>query len=177
MERDLKDRMKNVKQWFKKVADDSEKKEFIFSFIHKLTVETLKRPRVVIFFNDKDSLREMYRQIREDPRFKEYESEFAEYNGDLEIPLRKKLKKDFDSGALNFLLATNVVARGIDFYEVTAVINCDVPINRTERKRGDTGRVLIHQIDEQTYVHRVGRAGRSNKKGIAVTVSNREGEE
>jgi len=65
----------------------------------------------------------------------------------------------FRDGTYRFIIATDVVARGIDISEVTHVINFDVPEER------------------EAYIHRIGRTGRADKKGISITfVSEREKE-
>ncbi len=60
----------------------------------------------------------------------------------------------FREGDIKVLVATDVVARGIDINLVSHVINFDVP--------------LIYE----DYVHRIGRTGRANNKGIAITMAN-----
>ncbi|WP_439557692.1 helicase-related protein, partial [Dyadobacter sp.] len=57
----------------------------------------------------------------------------------------------FRAGSVRVMVATDVVARGIDITEVSHVINFDVP--------------LIYE----DYVHRIGRTGRANKIGEAIT--------
>ena len=59
--------------------------------------------------------------------------------------------KQFHEGTYRFIIATDIVARGIDISEVTHVINFDVP-----------------EVPEN-YIHRIGRTGRADKKGIAIT--------
>ena len=59
--------------------------------------------------------------------------------------------KQFKEGAYRFIIATDIVARGIDIAEVTHVINFDTP-----------------DVPEN-YIHRIGRTGRFDKKGIAIT--------
>ena len=59
--------------------------------------------------------------------------------------------KQFHEGTYRFIIATDIVARGIDIAEVTHVINFDVP-----------------EVPEN-YIHRIGRTGRADKKGIAIT--------
>ena len=59
--------------------------------------------------------------------------------------------KQFQEGNYRFIIATDIVARGIDIAEVTHVINFDVP-----------------EVPEN-YIHRIGRTGRADKKGIAIT--------
>jgi ATP-dependent RNA helicase RhlE len=59
--------------------------------------------------------------------------------------------KQFKDDVFRFIIATDIVARGIDVAEVTHVINFDVP-----------------DVPEN-YIHRIGRTGRADKKGIAIT--------
>lgn len=59
--------------------------------------------------------------------------------------------KQFHDGSFRILIATDIVARGIDISEVTHVINFDTP-----------------EVPE-SYMHRIGRTGRADKKGIAIT--------
>lgn len=59
--------------------------------------------------------------------------------------------KQFKEGVYRFIIATDIVARGIDIAEVTHVINFDTP-----------------DVPEN-YIHRIGRTGRFDKKGIAIT--------
>lgn len=60
--------------------------------------------------------------------------------------------KDFKDGKIEILVATDIVARGIDISDVSHVINYDIP---------------LHPED---YVHRIGRTGRANRSGDAVTL-------
>src|SRR5690606_38914035 len=60
----------------------------------------------------------------------------------------------FKSGEIRFLVATDVAARGLDVSNVSHVINFDVPI-------------VI-----EDYVHRIGRTGRANQTGDAITFCN-----
>jgi ATP-dependent RNA helicase RhlE len=56
----------------------------------------------------------------------------------------------FQAGELRFLIATDIIARGLDIAEVTHVINFDTP-----------------DVPEN-YIHRIGRTGRADKKGISI---------
>lgn len=64
---------------------------------------------------------------------------------------REKSIALFTSQKLNVLVATDVVARGIDVDHVSFVINFDLP------------------IDPETYVHRIGRTGRASRRGSSVS--------
>jgi len=72
-------------------------------------------------------------------------------HGDLRQSERDRVMADFRSGSLDFLVATNVAARGLDIPDIAHVINFDVPENADE------------------YIHRIGRTARAGKKGSAVT--------
>lgn len=59
--------------------------------------------------------------------------------------------QNFQTGAIRVLIATDLIARGIDVTDVSHVINFDIPENA------------------ESYIHRIGRTGRADKNGIAVT--------
>lgn len=59
---------------------------------------------------------------------------------------------DFKRGEFRFLVATDVAARGIDIDSITHVVNFDLP------------------LENESYVHRVGRTGRAGKKGKAISL-------
>lgn len=63
----------------------------------------------------------------------------------------------FREGQERVLIATNVMARGIDVEQVTVVVNYDLPIN-----------VETREVDKETYLHRIGRTGRFGKDGLAI---------
>ena len=73
-------------------------------------------------------------------------------HGDMTQMHRMQTLKKFKEGALDFLVATDVAARGIDVEGVTHVINYDLP------------------QDIESYVHRIGRTGRANKEGTAYSL-------
>ena len=64
---------------------------------------------------------------------------------------RQRALDQFKNNQVRILLATDVVSRGLDIDDVTHVINYDQPASRED------------------YIHRIGRTGRANKKGIALT--------
>ncbi len=72
-------------------------------------------------------------------------------HGDKTQGRRERALKDFRNEKINILCATDVAARGLDIPDVTHVINYEVP----------------ETYDD--YVHRIGRTGRGNKSGIALT--------
>jgi len=72
-------------------------------------------------------------------------------HGDLSQAQRDKVMGKFRKGLCTVLVATDVAARGIDVDNVEAVFNYDIP------------------LDEEYYVHRIGRTGRAGKSGTAIT--------
>ena len=65
--------------------------------------------------------------------------------------------KDFKDGATRTLVATNVMARGIDVKDISLVVNYTLP------------RVGGGRVDANMYIHRIGRTGRWGKRGAAIT--------
>ncbi|AEA34384.1 DEAD/DEAH box helicase [Hippea maritima] len=72
-------------------------------------------------------------------------------HGDLSQDKRERILKRFRDKKINMLVATDVAARGIDIDGLTHVINYSMP------------------QDAESYIHRIGRTGRAQKKGIAIT--------
>ncbi|MCU0511384.1 MAG: DEAD/DEAH box helicase [Anaerolineae bacterium] len=73
-------------------------------------------------------------------------------SGDLSQEAREAVMRRFRSGDLPVLVATDVVARGVDIPDVSHVFNFDIP------------------MDEDDYVHRIGRTGRAGRSGKAITL-------
>ncbi|MET3317946.1 UNVERIFIED_ORG: ATP-dependent RNA helicase DeaD [Peribacillus simplex] len=74
-----------------------------------------------------------------------------ELHGDLSQAKRERVMKNFRDAKLQYLVATDVAARGLDVEGVTHVFNYDVP------------------EDAEIYIHRIGRTGRAGENGLAVT--------
>ena len=74
------------------------------------------------------------------------------FHGDLSAKERETIYKDFVAGNWRLLIATDVLARGIDVQSVNVVVNFDMP------------------RELQTYIHRVGRSGRYGRKGVAISL-------
>lgn len=71
-------------------------------------------------------------------------------HGDMQQSEREVLMKEFRSGSSRILIATDLLARGIDVQQISLVINYDLPSNR------------------ENYIHRIGRGGRFGRKGVAI---------
>jgi len=73
-------------------------------------------------------------------------------HGDMKQTERQQILKEFRSGSSRVLISTDLLARGIDIYTVSLVINYDLPSNC------------------ENYIHRIGRSGRFGRKGIAINL-------
>lgn len=88
-------------------------------------------------------------------------------HGGMEPAQRDAVIDEFRQGKTKVLLATNVLARGIDIQQVSLVVNFDMPLTAPDRLP-----------DPETYLHRIGRTGRFGRVGIAINfISNRESRE
>lgn len=84
-------------------------------------------------------------------------TDFGVVHSNKSQPLRFEMVKKFQEGSIRLLIATDVIARGLDLREVSHVINFDFP------------------DEAETYIHRIGRTGRADRDGIAISfVSARE---
>ena len=73
-------------------------------------------------------------------------------HGELEKPERTRRMKQFIEGSTRVMVATDIIARGIDVQQISLVINYELPTNR------------------ENYVHRIGRAGRFGRKGTTINM-------
>lgn len=74
----------------------------------------------------------------------------AALNGDIAQNQRERIVDQLKKGKIDILIATDVVARGLDVERITHVINYDIP------------------YDTESYVHRIGRTGRAGREGNAI---------
>lgn len=107
--------------------------------------------RVIIFASSKIKVKEVAKAL------KMMKLNVGEMHSDLEQAQREVVMYEFKAGRINILVATDIVARGIDIDDIRLVINFDVP------------------HDNEDYVHRIGRTARANNDGVAITfVSEKE---
>ncbi|KAJ7107993.1 DEAD-domain-containing protein [Mycena crocata] len=71
-------------------------------------------------------------------------------HGDMDAKQREIIMKAFRTGSSRILIATDLLARGIDVQQVSLIINYDLPFNR------------------ENYIHRIGRGGRFGRKGVSI---------
>jgi ATP-dependent RNA helicase DeaD len=98
----------------------------------------------IIFCERKRWVEDVYRMLRLKRQ------RVACIHGDLPQTMRNRIMKGFREGKIVYLVATDVVGRGIDVKNISHVINYDIP------------------EDPENYVHRIGRTGRIGADGIAI---------
>lgn len=111
---------------------------------HLFEKQSLKR--VIIFCGSKIKVKEIKRMLSQK------KISCAEMHSDLTQQQRDETMYDFKIGKIDILVATDIVARGIDIDDISTVINFDVP------------------HDAEDYVHRIGRTARAERSGLAITL-------
>ena len=127
----------------RKDREGTEKRALLRGIIES---EAEKCTNAIIFCNRKMDVDVVAKSMQK------YGLDAAPIHGDLEQSKRMETLDNFRSGALRFLVASDVAARGLDVPNVSHVFNYDVP---------------SHAED---YVHRIGRTGRAGKLGTAMMI-------
>ena len=123
------------------VCYDSQKNGIVRSiFSHPLETKT------IIFSSKKQRVKELV------SAFRRMNINAAAMHSDLEQERREEVMLDFRNGKIDLLVATDIVARGIDIEDIGLVINYDVP------------------RDPEDYIHRIGRTARAAAAGAAITL-------
>ena len=100
----------------------------------------------IIFANTRDKVEEIYKNMKKDKFL------VGRIHGDMSQDKRLFIIKDFKEGKFNILVSSDITARGIHIDDVSLVINYEVP------------------RDRENYVHRIGRTGRVDKLGKAISL-------
>jgi ATP-dependent RNA helicase DeaD len=128
----------NVRQTYITVAEERK-------FDLLLKVLEREQPRQCIIFCERKRWADaLYRDLRRQRK------RVAAMHGDLAQSDRDEIMKGFRQGDITYLVATDVVGRGIDVTNISHIINYDLP------------------FDPENYVHRIGRTGRMGADGIAI---------
>ena len=109
-------------------------------------IRTLRLERTIVFCNTKV----MCQRLRDDLVRMGLDADCI--HGDIPQKKREAVMARFRRGELPIFVATDVAARGIDVDDVDAVFNYDVP------------------LENEYYVHRIGRTGRAKRRGVAYTL-------
>jgi ATP-dependent RNA helicase DeaD len=132
--------VESVRQYYSEVLKGA-KEEKLYSLLKEE-----KYALTLVFVNTK----RMAKRLAE--RMQERGFRADALHGDMRQSQRERVMKQYRTGKLDMLIATDVASRGIDVSNIDAVINYDIP------------------LDSESYVHRIGRTGRADQSGIAHTL-------
>ena len=131
----------NIKQAAFKVPNFNTK----MRLLHFLLQNHPEFSKVLLFCSTKQLADAVYEALVPD-----YENQLALIHSNKSQNNRFENLRRFNQGDARMLIATDIVARGLDFDEVTHVLNFDIP------------------DEPEAYMHRIGRTGRIDKKGVAL---------
>ncbi|EQK98921.1 DEAD-like helicase [Ophiocordyceps sinensis CO18] len=140
--------VKGISQMFIDCPDDNTRYNVLCKLYGLMTIG-----QSVIFVKTRESANEIQRRMTADGH--KVSALHAAFDGNE----RDDLLARFRNGENKVLIATNVLARGIDVSSVSMVINYDIPM----RGRGDA------EPDAETYLHRIGRTGRFGRIGVSIS--------
>lgn len=109
---------------------------------------TEEQKRIIIFSGKKERVKEINRELQK------MKVNCCSMHSDLTQQERDEVMYLFKSGQKDVLVATDIVARGIDIDDIRMVMNYDVP------------------HDAEDYIHRIGRTARADRDGVAITLVN-----
>lgn len=116
------------------------------NFLEHLLSQDKSMTKVLIFAASKRLADDIHARIEN-----KFPEQLAVIHSNKAQNTRFKTVKDFESGSCSILIATDLIARGLDVSGVSHVINMDVP------------------SVAENYIHRIGRTGRADKMGISIT--------
>ena len=149
-------KLENVLQ-FKIALKSDEKMQFLVKFYSKIA-----ESQAMIFVNHKETAEKIIKQLAAKGKVGKA------LIGKMDNSERDSVIDDFRRGYYPVLVATNVLARGIDVAAVDIVINFDPAME---------SKYNFWEPDYANYLHRIGRTGRFGTKGMAITFYDGEVEE
>ncbi|WP_373898107.1 DEAD/DEAH box helicase [Haloimpatiens sp. FM7315] len=132
--------LKKIQQFYYEVREENK-----FNLLNNI-IYSQNPDSTIIFCNTRDKVSELLKNMKSEGY------SCRALHGGVEQKERLSAINMFKKGEIQFLIATDVAARGIDVENITHVINYDIPMER------------------EAYVHRIGRTGRAGNKGIAITL-------
>jgi len=137
-------KLDGIKQFYVQLDDESFKLECFCDIFESLTIQSS-----IIFCNTKERAERLYSVLSE----RGFPVSVI-YGEPMTQATRQQRMRDFRTGATRVLIATNLLARGIDVQQVSVVFNFDMPPFE----------------DKENYIHRIGRCGRFGRKGVAISL-------
>jgi translation initiation factor 4A len=136
-------KLDGIKQFFVAVEEDSWKLDAFCDIFETATIQSS-----IVFVNTKERAERLYNVLTE----RGFPVSVI-YGEPMTQAVRHQRMEDFRQGKTRVLIATNLLARGIDVQHVSAVFNFDMPPFE----------------DKENYIHRIGRCGRFGRKGSAIS--------
>ena len=137
-------KLDGIKQFYVKLDDESWKLDAFCDIFESLTIQSS-----IIFVNTKERADRLNNALTE----RGFPVSVI-YGEPMTQAIRQKRMDDFRKGNSRVLIATNLLARGIDVQQVSVVFNFDLPPFE----------------DKENYIHRIGRCGRFGRKGTAISL-------
>ncbi|HWR30750.1 MAG TPA: DEAD/DEAH box helicase [Negativicutes bacterium] len=120
-------------------------REFEKNALLRKILYTMRPDRCLLFCNTRERVESVFAE------FKSEGKRWASLHGGMEQRERLNTMQSFKLGGFQFLVATDVAARGIHVDDISLVINYDL------------------SLEPENYVHRIGRTGRAGNAGAAIT--------
>ena len=130
--------LEGIKQYYVYLKKE-DKMEVLFQIYRGIEIA-----QAIIYCNTKKTVENVCEDLKKKGHM------ISAIHGDLKQIERDAVMKDFRSGVTRVLVTTDLLARGIDVYQVSLVINYEMP------------------KEKETYIHRIGRSGRFGRKGTAI---------
>lgn len=137
-----------IKQFFLDCDGDHARYDVLVELYSLLTIG-----QSIIFVGRRDTADEIARRMTAEGH------KIVSLHGQQSVEERDDVMTRFRKGEFKVLIATNVIARGIDVMSVNMVVNYDMPWDPVE-----------HKPDVETYLHRIGRTGRFGRQGISINM-------
>jgi translation initiation factor 4A len=137
-------KLDGIKQFYVKLEDETWKLDTFCDIFESLTIQSS-----IIFVNTKERADRLNNALTE----RGFPVSVI-YGEPMTQAIRQKRMDDFRKGNSRVLIATNLLARGIDVQQVSVVFNFDLPPFE----------------DKENYIHRIGRCGRFGRKGTAISL-------
>lgn len=131
--------LEGIKQFYVNVEDERFKFETLADIYRFLNIN-----QTIIYCNSKKKTQQIHQRLEAN------HFTVSCIHSDMTQQERNKVLNDFRKGSIRILLATDIIARGIDVQQVSTVINFDLPLKK------------------EVYIHRIGRSGRYGRKGLAI---------
>lgn len=131
--------LEGISQYYIAVEKEDWKMDVLLDLYSNLDIN-----QALIYCNKKSRVLELAAKMNEN------DFPVSAMHGEMDQVQRDTIMKEFRTGATRVLITTDLLARGIDVQQVGLVINYELPMKK------------------ETYIHRIGRAGRFGRKGVAI---------